>query len=127
LITNIISSSGIFLNVYHLIAFDTYNTLMLVSILSTLRMLIGQICQLILIVLTILVNFKIVLTPSQFFSTFYSILYNGPKESVPIRKSNSLFCSHAFYAYKIRKLLRTKAQRWRSQNRFKTTESLRKI
>ena len=61
------------------------------------------------------------------FSTFYSIIYSGLKEFVPIRKSNSLSCSHSFYPYKIRKLLRTKIQLWRIYKRFKTAESLLKF
>ena len=41
-------------------------------------------------------------------STFYSVLYNGFKEFVPIRKSN-IISRYTFCSCKIRKLINTMA------------------
>ena len=60
-------------------------------------------------------------------STFYSVLYNGFNEFVPVRKSNGLSHSRMFYPYKIRKLLNEKVHRWRIYKRLKTADSLIKF
>lgn len=61
------------------------------------------------------------------FSSFYSVLYNGFKDFVPVRKSITLSRSSTFYPYKIRKLLNIKAHRWRIYKHLKTADSLQKF
>jgi hypothetical protein len=58
-------------------------------------------------------------------NTFYSVLYNGFNDFVPIRKS-VISRSNTCYPYNIRKLLSKKVRFWRIYKRFKTTESLHK-
>ena len=60
------------------------------------------------------------------FSTFYSVLYKGLNDFVPLRKTKSTSRSHTCYPYKVRKLLSKKVRLWRIYKRLRTKESLHK-
>jgi hypothetical protein len=59
-------------------------------------------------------------------STFYSVLYRGFNDFVPLRKSGSSSRSHTCYPHKVRKLLSKKVRLWRIYKRLRTKESLHK-
>ena len=60
-------------------------------------------------------------------STFYSVLYTGLNQFVPIRESTESSHSHSIYTYQIRKLLNKKARAWRIHQRLRTADSLHRF